>query len=66
MKSTREILEELGFKKDGPREAQEAFLKHLLHAAGIKPLKTQENIKTDSLKVGEQLTFNFEHIQKSS
>jgi len=33
MQSTKKILEELGFNKDAPLDAQKAFLKHLVAAA---------------------------------
>lgn len=64
MKSTGDILKELGFKKDASRETQEAFLKHLLMAAGIKVLKPHQKAVTNDHKVGEQLAFNF--VEQSS
>lgn len=33
MKKTKEILEELGFRKDAPISTQEAFLKNLVNEA---------------------------------
>jgi hypothetical protein len=64
MKSTGEILAELGFKKDAPQSSQEAFLKHLLQAAGYKVSEAQDKIKTIESKLGEQLSFNLDPDQK--
>ncbi len=61
MKSVGEILKELGFNKDAPREAHIAFLKHLAKAADqtaniyeIPSIETKREKKRD-YKIGEQL-----------
>jgi hypothetical protein len=66
MKSSGDILRELGFNKEAPRDTQKAFLKHLLQAAGIKPLNIQEDLKTQLPKKGEQLAFSFDDDKKVS
>lgn len=57
MRRIGEIMEDLGFDKDGSVETQKAFIKHLIKAAQV----SQFDRKTKRLdKEPEQLCFNFE------
>lgn len=57
MRRIGEIMEDLGFDKDGSVETQKAFIKHLIKAAQI----SQIDRKTKRLDPEpEQLSFNFE------
>ena len=60
MKAVGEILKELGFNKDAPRETHLAFLKHLAKAANQAvireiPSYDKQPAKKLDYKIGEQL-----------
>ena len=70
MKSVGEILKELGFNKDAPRETHIAFLKHLAKAANQAviheiPSYDKQPTKKRDYKIGEQLDLFAEHPEDS-
>jgi hypothetical protein len=70
VKSTKEILKELGFNAEAPLQTQKAFLRHLVKAAqAMTPISTQacaSNACTEKPELMTQLEFDLSDKKRVS
>ena len=72
MRSMKELMQEMGFNKEAPLDAQKAFIKHLIAAANqtspkVEPIQTQVPKKDEKpVTQWEQLEFVFSEDKRVS